>query len=166
MNFFRTSAWQKIIFVLLTAVSAVSLHAQDALLSLAERYPPGSIDTTERANAALSEIAAARSAVDTLYGEQRVACFGRFFSSSCLTDVRKRQRSAQTTIRKIEVESNAVLRREKAAERDRALAERDKRAEQQPGSRSSPISGSAREPAPAPAAEIPTFPESSVDGKP
>ena len=44
------------------------------------------------------------------------------------------------------MEANAFLRKEKAAERDRALAERDAKAKQQ-SDRSLPITGKTREPA-------------------
>jgi colicin import membrane protein len=134
--------------VLLLALPASWVSAQDAAAAFAERFATGSIDTTERAQAALDEIGAARTAVDKFYSDQRVACYSRFFASACLSDVRQRQRLDQSKIRKIEVEANALLRKEKAAERDRALAERDNRAKQQPGSRSRPISGTARESAP------------------
>ena len=144
-----------IFIALLLALPVTGVHAQDAAQLLTERYPPGSIDTTESANAALGEIPDARSAVDGFYSDQRVACYRRFFASSCLSDVRQKRRAAQSKIRKIEVEANALLRTEKAAERDRALAERDNRANQQPGSRSLPISGAARELAPEPEVTAP-----------
>jgi hypothetical protein len=67
-----------------------------------------------------------------------------------MNDVREKQRAALSKIRKIEVEANAFLRKEKAAERDRALAEREVRAKQKPD-RSIPITGKTREPA----AEVP-----------
>ncbi len=146
MSLFRIIALSFIVSVM--ALPATGVNAQDAAVALAERFAPGSIDTTERANAALDEIVAARTEVDSFYYDQRIACYSRFFASACLSDVRQRLRAAQSKIRKIEVEANALLRKEKAAERDRALAERDNRAKQQPGSRSRPISGTAREPSP------------------
>lgn len=146
MSFFKIITSGSI--ALLLALPAAWVNAQDAAGAFAERFAPGSIDTTDRAKAALDEIVAARLAVDKFYSDERVACYSHFFASSCLSDVRQRQRAAQSKIRKIEVEANALLRKEKAAERDRALAERDNRAKQQPGSRTRPISGTAREPAP------------------
>jgi hypothetical protein len=163
MTLFRIIASNVIVSLL--ALSVTGVNASDAAVALAERFAPGSIDTTDRAKEALDEIVAARAAVDRFYSDQRVACHSRFFASACLSDVRQRQRTAQSKIRKIEVEANALLRKEKAAERDRALAERDNRTEKEPGSRSRPISGTAREsspdvtaPTPAPA-PIPTPPE-------
>ena len=132
---------------LLSGTLLSGAHAQDASQVLAERYPPGSIETARRAEAALDDIATTRADVDRFYSNQRGACFDRFFATACTNDVREKQRAALTKIRKIEVEANALLRKEKAAERDRALAERDVQAKQQPG-RGLPISGTVREPEP------------------
>ena len=176
MSFFKI--FVSTVIVLLLALPASRADAQDAAADFAERFAPGSIDTTERAKAALDEIVAVRTAVDNLYYDQRVACYSRFFASACMSDVRQKQRAAQSKIRKIEIEANAFLRKEKAAERDRALAERENRANQQPGGRSRPITGTAREsasevtvPAPAPTptpsetpAEAPA--EAPADSKP
>ena len=120
-------------------------YAQDASQLLAERYPPGSIETPEKAEAALGEVATTRADVDRFYSNQRLACFDRFFATVCTNDVREKRRAAFTKIRKVEVEANAFLRKDKAAECDRALAERDIKAKQQPG-RELPISGTVREP--------------------
>lgn len=156
------TVWKLIVSVALTALMALPGYAEDAAKVLAERYAPGSIDNVEKANAALEEITGARAEVDQFYSDQRVACYDKFFASACLDDVRKRRRAAQSSLRKIEVEANALLRKEKAADRDRALAERDLKAKQQPGGRSLPISGTARERAP----DAPASPEPPSDNKP
>ena len=138
---------KSLLLALLLAISFSRVYAQDASQVLAERYPSGSIETAARAEAALDDIATTRADVDRFYSNQRGACFDRFFATACTNDVREKQRAALTKIRKIEVEANALLRKEKAAERDRALAERDVQAKQQPG-RGLPISGTVREPEP------------------
>ena len=138
---------KSLLLALLLAISFSRVHAQDASQVLAERYPSGSIETAARAEAALDDIAKTRADIDRLYSNERIACFERFFATACTNDVREKRRAALTKIRKIEVEANALLRKEKAAERDRALAERDVQAKQQPG-RSLPISGTVREPEP------------------
>lgn len=145
MNALRTSSLPSFLLAFLLSVSLSLAHAQDASQLLAERYPSGSIDTAARATAALDDIVDTRIDVDRLYSNQRIACFDHFFATACMNDVREKKRAALTKIRKIEVEANALLRREKAAERDRALAERDIQAKQQSG-RGLPISGKVREP--------------------
>jgi hypothetical protein len=150
MNAFRILPHQSILLVLLLTLLLARVHAQDVSHSLAERYASGSIDTSDIAKAALDDVIDARVEIDRMYSAQRIACYDRFFASSCMNDVREKQRAALSKIRKIEVEANAFLRKEKAAERDRALAEREVRAKQKPD-RSIPITGKTREPA----AEVP-----------
>lgn len=145
MNALRTSSLPSFLLAILLGMLLSLARAQDASQLLAERYPSGSIATVEIAKAALDDIADTRVDVERLYSSQRIACFDRFFATSCMNDVREMKRAALTKIRKIEVEANALLRKEKAAERDRALAERDIQAKQQSG-RGMPISGKVREP--------------------
>jgi colicin import membrane protein len=161
MNAFRILSPQSILLVLLMTLSLARAHAQDASQSLAERYASGSIDTSDIAKAALDDVIDARVEIDRMYSSQRIACYDRFFASSCMNDVREKQRAALSKIRKIEVEANAFLRKEKAAERDRALAEREVRAKQQPD-RSVPITGKTREPA----AEVPDASDVKVPSEP
>ena len=156
MNAFRILSHQSILLVLLMTLSLARAHAQDASQLLADRYASGSIDTSDIAKAALDEVIDARVEIDRMYSTQRIACYDRFFATSCTNDVREKQRAALSKIRKIEVEANAFLRKEKAAERDRALAEREVRAKQQPD-RSVPITGKTREPV----AEVPDASEAS-----
>ena len=146
MNAFRIATHRSILLALLLALSFTGAYAQDSSQPLAERYPSGSIDTTDKAKAALDDVAQARIDVDRVYANQRVACYDKFFATSCLNDVRETRRAAMLKIRKIEIEANAFLRKEKAAERDRALVEREAKAKQQPD-RSLPITGKTREPA-------------------
>ncbi len=145
MNALRIPPLLSFLSALLLTMLLTLAYAQDASQQLTERYPPGSIETTEKAEAALGDVATTRADVDRLYSNQRIACFDRFFATVCTNDVREKHRAAFTKIRKVEVEANAFLRKEKAAERDRALAERDIKAKQQPG-RGLPISGTVREP--------------------
>ena len=143
MTALRTSPLQSFLLALLLATSLSCAHAQDASQVLAEQYPPGSIATAAKANTALDAIVNTRADVERLYSNQHTACFDRFFVTSCTNDVREKKRAALTKIRKIEIEANALLRKEKAAERDRALAERDVQTKQQPA-RGLPISGKVR----------------------
>lgn len=173
MRFFRLPPLCLILLSLLTASMVVmAAEPSDAGQSLAERYAAGSIDSNERANAALADIVAARGSVDSMYAGQRDACYSRFFASACLNDVRQRKRVALSKIRQVEVEANAFLRKEKAAERDRALAERDERAKQQPGGRARPISGVTREPpsgmpaTDSPATDTPAIDTPATDARP
>ncbi len=131
---------------LLCAVAGVQAAENEpaAEQALAAAFPAQSIDTVERADAARQAVADARIEVARRFASEKSACYDRFFVSSCLVDVRNRERQANKVVRRVEVEANAFLRRERAAERDRAVAQREKRAAEQ-GAQSISITGAARE---------------------
>ena len=125
-------------------VGAQSIAAPGAAeQALATQFPPKSIDTIERANAALALVPVARAEIERRIASQRFQCYEDFFTSSCLNDLRDSERRANKAVRRVEVEANALLRRERAAERDRAVAERERRAAEQ-RAKSISITGSAR----------------------
>lgn len=132
----------------LALLCAAAAHAGDnepeVEQALAAAFPAQSIDSVERANAAREAVVDARAAVAHRFANEKSACYDRFFVSSCLIDVRNRERQANKVVRRVEVEANAFLRRERAAERDRAVAQREKRAAEQ-GAKSLSITGAARE---------------------
>lgn len=111
--------------------------------ALATQFPLDSIDSVDRANQALALVPAARSEIERRVARQRAQCYAQFFTSSCLIELRESERRASKAVRRIEVEANALLRRERAAERDRAVADRERRAAEQ-RAKSIPITGKAR----------------------
>lgn len=125
-------------------VGAQSIAATGAAeQALATQFPPQSIDTIARANAALALVPDARAEIERRVAYQRAQCYEDFFTSSCLNDLRDSERRANKAVRRVEVEANALLRRERAAGRDRAVAERERRAAEQ-RAKSISITGSAR----------------------
>lgn len=116
--------------------------AEEAEQALATEFPPQSITTVARANAALKQVPAVRADIADRTLRAKADCYDRFFTSSCLNEVRDRERKAYKLVRRVEVEANAMLRKEKAAERDRAVAEREQRAAEQ---RAIAITGATRE---------------------
>jgi hypothetical protein len=109
------------------AQSATEPSARPA--GVAERFPPGTINSVETAETALSEVAAERIRVEAQYSQGEQACYPKFFATSCLDAAKELRRAALSSIRPVEVEANAFKRRAKVAERDKALAE--KRADEQ-----------------------------------
>jgi colicin import membrane protein len=91
---------------------------------LASRYQPGSIQSGERAAQALAEVERERAGIAARFVADERACMDRFFANTCVEDARERQRHALAEVRTIEVEANALLRRLRVEERDRALAEK------------------------------------------
>lgn len=100
-----------------------------ASMTLSSRFQPGSIQSEEHAEQALSETGRERAAIASRFAADERICLDRFFVNSCVEDAKERQRHALAEVRRIEVEANALLRRLRVEERDRALLE--KRIEQE-----------------------------------
>ena len=91
---------------------------------LLQRYPAGSIATREQADGALEEAKATRTALQEEFKKSSEACYERFFATACIDVAKERRRAGLSAVRKVEVEANAWVRRERAEDRDRATAER------------------------------------------
>lgn len=131
-------------FVVWMTGASVVCHAGEAEQALARDFPPQSIKTVEQADAALKLIPAARAEIDARAQREKADCYERFLTSSCLNESNSLDRQARKAVRRVEVEANALLRKERAAERDRAVAEREKRAAEQRAKAIS-ITGSTRD---------------------
>jgi hypothetical protein len=126
----------------LLAVQLLSF-AQDPEQALLADFPPLSIDSVERAEEAIRRLPEVNEQLTRRYSREKTECYERFFVASCLSDLRTRERRAFKAVNRVEVEAKAFLRRERAAERDRAVAERERRAAEQ-GTKPVPFSGAAR----------------------
>ena len=148
------------LFVSQCVASAVSTEITEQ--ALLDHYPAGSINAVASAWTALTEVEVVRGAVEQRFAESRLVCMNKFFMSHCVAEAKEIRRAALHSIRKIEVEANAFLRRDRAAEHERTIAERQSRAARPLGAPSIPISGAARDsgnPAPDSAANPPAQPE-------
>mgnify|MGYP006273050129 CR=1 FL=1 len=105
------------------------------------------------ARQALAELDAARREAEQIFDDERLRCYDKFFTASCLSEAKEIRRLALSSIRKVEVEANAFLRKEKAAERDREIAERQGRAARTLDGPAIPITGAARDGGAAPESE-------------
>lgn len=112
------------------AVFSAALLVQDVSAQPTEgesavaRYPAGSIQSVEVAEQALADVGKERAEVEQRFVVEKNACLSRFFASSCEGDAKERRRAALEQLKAVEVEANAFKRRERVAERDRALEER------------------------------------------
>jgi hypothetical protein len=118
--------------------------AQQAEQALDAEFPPQSIDTVERAKEALKQVPAVRTDIDRRVTLEKTDCYKRFFTTSCLDDLYIRERKSRKIVRRVEVEANALLRKDKAAQRDLAVAQREQRAAEQ-RAKAITITGTARE---------------------
>lgn len=121
----------------------LAMSAQDPEKALLADFPPLSIDSVERAEEAVRRLPEVRDQLNRRYANEKADCLSRFFVASCLSDLRTRERTAFKSVNRIEVEAKAFLRRERAAERDRAVAERERKAAE-PVNKPVPFSGAAR----------------------
>ena len=87
-------------------------------------YPSGSIVSTVLADQALTEATAERNAIEARYLTEQAPCFARFFVTRCTDAARERRRIALAEVRAVEVEADYIKRRDRADERDKAIAER------------------------------------------
>ncbi len=134
----------------LTSFTSPVAYAESLEQALVRRFPPGAIGSVTFAREALSDVDAARREAEQTFAAERSRCFDKFFTASCLSDAKDVRRGVLSNIRKIEVEANAFLRKERAAERDRVIAERQGRATRPLEGPAIPITGAARDGGPAP----------------
>jgi colicin import membrane protein len=117
---------------LTAALSLAALHAAAAgTEEVVARYPKGSIDSGESADAALADVKRERAEVEARAGDDEYACYSKFFSSPCVNKVREQRRADLERLKPIEVEANAFKRRDVVAKRERVLDEQRARAERE-----------------------------------
>ena len=88
------------------------------------QFPSGSIVSVERAELALQQVSAERQRREQEYNQEQVACFKKFFMSSCTETAKEKYRLAGVEIRAVEIEADFVRRRDRAEQRDKVIAER------------------------------------------
>lgn len=95
-----------------------------------ERYPLGSIRSTDEADEILAEADKERLVIEDQYIAEQRDCYKKFFVAVCLDGAKERNRVAGKQIRDVEVEANAYKRQAKADDRDKSLAEQRVKDEQ------------------------------------
>ena len=128
-----------------SALASLTAQAETLEQALLRRFPAGSIASVSVAREALASVDPARREAEQTFAAERTRCYDKFFTSSCLSEAKDARRLVLLSIRKVEVEANAFLRREKAAERDRVIAERQGRAGRPLEGPSIPITGATRD---------------------
>lgn len=92
---------------------------------LVERYPADSIKSNDVAERAVAEVTKTRADVETRFAADQKTCYKEFFTTSCLDKIKEQRRLDLVSIKPIEIEANAFIRRAKVDERDRRLAEKN-----------------------------------------
>lgn len=98
--------------------------AREAPANIAERYPPGSIQSVETADKVLTDAQQERARAEAKFADDERACYPKFFVTSCVDAAKEERRRTLAQVQQVEVEANAFKRRARVEERDRALAEK------------------------------------------
>lgn len=125
-------------------LAAAGVHAESLEAKLVKQYSAGSIQSVAQASTALAEVTDTRKRVEEDYAAARNACLEIFFMTNCFDRAKERRRTALSVIRKIEVEASAFLRKDKADERDRLVAERQRKAASSAEGSAIPFTGATR----------------------
>lgn len=119
LQYFRQSAIGIAISLAMAGVMSQPLND-----SVHTRYPVGAISSTEQADRALAEASGERNAIEQRFAAEQGNCYTKFFATTCMDESRERRRKALADVRAVEIEANEFKRRERAAERDREVAQR------------------------------------------
>ncbi len=92
--------------------------------ALRQRFPAGSIDSVDRADAALAATNGAKVRVEKDYKDAARACIAKVLVNACVDEARSERRRRNGDIDAVELEANRFKRRDRA---DRAEADRTKR---------------------------------------
>jgi hypothetical protein len=88
---------------------------------------PPPVTSVAQADQQLAVVARERAAIESRYAERERVCYDKFFVTSCLDEAKERRRSALAAQRAIEVQAERFKRQAAVDERDRKLAEADKK---------------------------------------
>ncbi len=107
--------------------TAVLLAACAANGPAPREVPPPPVTSSAQADQQLAAVARERAGIEARYAERERVCYDKFFVTSCLDEAKERRRSALSAQRAIEVQAERFKRQAVVDERDRKLAEADKK---------------------------------------
>ena len=137
---------------LVLAVALAGLLAACAGIDPAPREvaaPP--VTSVAQADQQLAAVARERAAIEARFAERERVCYDKFFVNNCLDEAKERRRSALAAQRAIEVQAEHFKRQAVVEERDRNLAEAERRFKEQEARMAAEPPKPAAEPTPAPA---------------
>jgi predicted small lipoprotein YifL len=120
--------------------------------------PPPPVTSVAQADQQLAAVARERAGIEARFAERERVCYDKFFVTSCLDEAKERRRSALAAQRAIEVQAERFKRQAVVDERDRKLAEADKKYREEEARMAAEPPKPAREVEAAPAPRAPTAP--------
>jgi len=98
---------------------------------VARDVPPPPVTSVAQADQQLAAVARERAAIEARFAERERVCYDKFFVNRCLDDAKEHRRTALAAQRAIEVQAERFKRQAIADERDRNVAEAERRFEEQ-----------------------------------
>lgn len=111
--------------------------------------------SVEQADARLADVKERRSVVEAQFAVSERVCYTRFFVNHCLDQAKEIRRGALVDLRAVEIEASHYKRAESVERRDKALAEDNRKAEEELAARMAKPEAEAK---PAPPAATPKKP--------
>ncbi len=93
--------------------------------------PPPPVTSVAQADQRLASVARERAAIEARFAERERVCYTKFFVNNCLDEAKEQRRMALSAQRTIEVQASRFKREAIVEERDRNLAEAEKRYQEQ-----------------------------------
>ena len=109
------------------ALLAVLLAACASGGQAPREVPPPPVTSSAQADQQLAAVARERAGIEARFAERERVCYDKFFVTSCLDEAKERRRSALAAQRAIEIQAERFKRQAVVDERDRKLAEADKK---------------------------------------
>jgi hypothetical protein len=120
--------------------------------------PPPPVTSVAQADQQLAAVARERAGIEARYAERERVCYDKFFVNNCLDEAKERRRSALAAQRAIEVQAERFKRQAVVDERDRKLAEADKKYREDEAKLAAQPPQPTREAQPVPPPRAPTVP--------
>jgi hypothetical protein len=97
---------------LLLVMLPLALHAagSPALLPLRDSFPPGSIDSADRADQALAAVDARRALMQSDYIESERECYRKFLANACIDELKAERRIQEADFDSVALEANRFKR--------------------------------------------------------
>jgi len=119
----RKAALGALLPILLAACAAQDVVPHEA--------PPPPVSSVAQADQQLGAVARERAAIESRFAERERVCYDKFFVNRCLDEAKERRRTALAAQRAIEIQAQHFKRQAVVEERDRQMAEAEKRFEAQ-----------------------------------
>jgi hypothetical protein len=141
------------------ALSVALLTACASQDVVPREVPPPPVTSVAQADQQLAAVAIERKAIEARFAEREHVCYDKFFVNNCLDEAKERRRSALAAQRAIEVQAERFKRQALVEERDRNLAEAERRFKEQEARLDAEPPKPAPEPTPVPPPRKPTAPQ-------